>query len=202
MSRFGDELARVLEAAGVSARETAALRLEGNRLQAAGALAEQIGDVNSGTLNPDVFARSRIFSKYPGMGGSVHVGVAVTIPTATPTLIHFDGSTLDTDKFVDLTAHDDRMTVPQGAGGLYLIWGKAEWAANAGGSWRYAIIKNYAETYGTWSYTGATASYTTTGIVTPALWELSAGEYIYMKLEHNAGVDIVASPQMWIMRVV
>jgi len=117
--------------------------------------------------------------------GGAFVGVSVTrtahknIASGTTTTIDFNSEFYDTDGFHDNTTNNDRLTVPSGKAGKYLVVFQTQWQANEANQYtiKYVYIlkngDNVARTQLRGTDSGPQQTYQTTAIV-----NLAVGDYI------------------------
>jgi hypothetical protein len=132
-----------------------------------------------------------------GVVPAVHVSHASnqSIPSApgVGTLV-FDTERFDTAALHDPASNPSRLTAP--LAGLYLVTANVGWLANATGAREVAIHKNggtiVARTVATTDPAGNTTEQTIT-----ALLDLTAGDYVEVKLRQNSGgpLDVFSAPQ-------
>ena len=144
-----------------------------------------------------------------GVGVAVTHSVAQSIPDSTTTTLNFDGEDFDTDGFHDNVTDNERLTVPAGLAGKYIIGMDLEWEESSGGQFRKAsFILNGVTTIGVDSFrdVGSGAddqNYNTLTIVR----DLSVGDFIEIDVLHDEGaaIDVNAtsdySPKFWMMQV-
>lgn len=127
-----------------------------------------------------------------------------TLTTATETDISLDGEQTDTDSFHDNATNPDRITIPAGLGGVYLIGGMITYAANATG-YRKAII-----TVNAFSVTEAsmvaTSAFDQTVVAPPRVRTLSDGDIVRLRGYQNSGGDLTVNAGahltgLWITRL-
>ena len=151
-------------------------------------------------------------SDQPAGGGTpVFVGVKVThsvnqsIPDLTTTTLNFDGEEYDTSGFHDNVTNNERLTVPAGLGGTYIIGMDIEWDPSSGGQFRKAsIILNGVTTIGVDSFrdVGSGADDENYNTITIER-QLAVGDFVEIDVLHDEGaaLDVVVaaaySPRFW-----
>lgn len=114
----------------------------------------------------------------------------------------FDSERFDTQSIHSTSTNTDRLTVPSGWGGLWLVGASMNWAANSTGS-RFARLRvnattEFAEAGG--ANTGASLG---VPISFSGLYRASAGDYFTVDVWQNSGgsLDVNAqgnySPEFW-----
>lgn len=76
------------------------------------------------------------------VGVSLYKSANQSINDATATNISFDSEDYDTNTFHDNTTNNERITIPSGQGGKYLLTGSIYWAGGDGGTRATWIYKN------------------------------------------------------------
>lgn len=114
------------------------------------------------------------------------------IPDATLTNINFDVEDFDTGGLHDTVTNNDRITVPTGEAGLYLVTASIEWALNATGR-RQLAINHSVDGLIARSKTVPTADFDTAQNAT-ALYEMLAGEFFTVEVFQNSGGNLDANP--------
>ena len=135
-------------------------------------------------------------------------GIAQSIPDATSTAITFNatdgpGSTAsevhDPSNMHNNVTQNSRITVPVGAGALYMIGGFANFAANTGGDQRYISIAVNGTEYILQGQTATPAN----AVVRLALnvpQILSAGDWVELKVYQNRGGALnVTNAGLWMI---
>lgn len=111
----------------------------------------------------------------------------LTITTNTLTTITFSTEVFDTDSFHSTSTNTDRITIPSGKGGKYLVTMRG-WYSSAGaaaGSTQMRIYKN-GSTQLTNNYVDVSAA-NTVGNTTTAIVDLVAGDYLNVQLYQASG---------------
>jgi hypothetical protein len=116
------------------------------------------------------------------------------ISTSTYTAITFDSEVLDTDAFHSTSSNTERITIPTGKGGKYLITAVIDYVANASNSRRNLVTLNGAVGVGTaicdqrtGGFSGAPSEISFVGI-----YPLAAGDYIQLNAFQDSGSTIAA----------
>jgi len=119
------------------------------------------------------------------IGAKVYKATNQSISTGTVTAATFAAEEFDTNSFHSTSVNTDRMTIPTGLGGKYLVVGTFEWAANAVGQRTSFIYVNAnIKYYATVNNMGATVGNITqiSGIV-----DAAAGDYIQLQVFQDSG---------------
>jgi hypothetical protein len=119
-------------------------------------------------------------------GVSVSSTTDQTIANATYTALTWDGEYFDTDGYHSNVTNNNRITIPTGKGGKYLISGYVTYDNGTTGSRQLVIRKNGSSTY-TQSLTAA--NFYPTGTVT-YIAELAVGDYIDMAVWQSQGSSV------------
>jgi hypothetical protein len=134
-------------------------------------------------------------------GGSNFVGVAVTntnhlnITSGVETAVTFDAEFYDTDAFHSTSSNTDRLTVPSGKAGKYLVMFTTQWQANesAASSIKNTAIKKNGNVVGKTQVLGANSNVQQT-YQTSAIVDLAVGDYItttvYISSSNNSDLYI------------
>jgi hypothetical protein len=113
-----------------------------------------------------------------------------TISNATVTDLTFDSETFDTDGFHSTSTNTDRLTVPAGKAGKYLVIAKMSFAGGVNGIRQVYIYKNTTvadlNTYQNISNSDADACLST-------IVDLSVGDYVKMACWQNNGGNLGAN---------
>lgn len=117
----------------------------------------------------------------------------LTISTATWTDLNFNTERFDTDAFHDTATNNQRLTVPTGKGGKYLVTGGVEFANNATGYRALAIHKN-GSTFER-VVTANAVSGNETWLSIAAQLELAAGDYVTLRVFQNSGGNLNVQKQ-------
>jgi len=130
--------------------------------------------------------------------GSTFVGVAVTnsghlnIASATTTTVTFNSEFYDTDGFHSTSTNTDRLTVPSGKAGKYLVVFQTQWQANDSGAsvFKYVYIQKNGDLVARVQTQGTSASGIQQVFQTSAIVDLAVGDYInstvYTSSSNNA----------------
>jgi hypothetical protein len=76
------------------------------------------------------------------VGCSLTKSVAQSIANTTDTMVSFNVEDIDTDGFHDNSVNNERITIPSGKGGKYLITAQTFWADNSVGNRQLILFKN------------------------------------------------------------
>lgn len=128
--------------------------------------------VNNSLISSSNKARARYYS-----------GSAQTIADNTPTTVAYDTKTYDTDNAFDTTTHI--FTCPRT--GYYNVNASVQWAANAAGD-NY-VIYIYLNTTAYGGFSGFAEKAGTATIEATDTLKATAGDTIYAKFTHTAGVS-------------
>ena len=118
------------------------------------------------------------------VGCSLYKSANQSITTGTDTTVTFNTESYDTDGFHDNTTNSERITIPTGKGGKYLITAKTTYASNTTGIRGIYLYKN-AAVFLTYNVQPAF-----TGECKPLLSyvvSLTAGDYIYFQTYQTSG---------------
>ena len=125
---------------------------------------------------------------------STYVGCALNISTSTQSIatntgtsILFDTEVIDTDGFHSPSVNTDRITIPSGKAGKYLVTAAITMAANSTGARVVNIAKNGSTAYGmTFPATATGASFGTITFIV----DLAVSDYITASMFHTAGTNL------------
>lgn len=117
----------------------------------------------------------------------------LTISTATWTDLNFNTERFDSDAFHDTSTNNQRLTVPTGKGGKYLVTGGVEFANNATGYRALAIHKN-GSTFER-VVTANAVSGNETWLSIAAQLELAAADYVTLRVFQNSGGNLNVQKQ-------
>jgi hypothetical protein len=129
----------------------------------------------------------------PNPSARVYRTTVASVPTTTPSYLDMDGERWDTDNIHDAT-NPSRLTCR--TAGKYLIFGSAEWAGAAGGTYRsLSIRKNGPGTL--LAVNNHPASGNPFGMTIMTVADLIVGDYVelYAYQDSGAALNITASPQ-------
>jgi hypothetical protein len=123
-----------------------------------------------------------------------YVGCALNISTSTQSIatntgtsILFDTEVIDTDGFHSNVTNTDRITIPAGKAGKYLVTAAITMAANSTGARVVNIAKNGTTAYGmTFPATATGASFGTITFIV----DLAVSDYITASMFHTAGTNL------------
>lgn len=114
-----------------------------------------------------------------------------SIADSTWTTIDLDSEDLDVGSCHDTAVNNPRLTVPAGAGGLYLVIGAVGFAANTTGIRGVRLMKNAGVNVGSGALApGASGAGAGTVVVATALAALNAGDYVYMDALQTSGAAL------------
>lgn len=146
--------------------------------------AGQVLKVNSGATAPEWGAAAGgSFS-----GCSLTQSGAQTISNTTQTDLLFANETFDTDGYHSTSSNTNRITIPSGKSGYFLVTARTAFAANTTGTRINWIIKNGTTEIST-VYAGAAVS-DNTSVVTSAIVSLVAGDYITLNVYQTSGGNL------------
>jgi acid phosphatase family membrane protein YuiD len=112
-----------------------------------------------------------------------------SIANTTETAITLPTEDFDSDNFHSTVTNTNRMTIPTGMGGQYLIAAVIVWQSNATG-WRQCLIRVNGSNAGVANLEGTTqqaANGITTRQSVTTILPLSAGNYVEIAANHNSG---------------
>jgi hypothetical protein len=121
-----------------------------------------------------------------------------SISTSTYTAITFNSEVLDTDAFHNNSSNTERITIPSGKGGKYMITAAIHYSANATNSRRNLVSLNGAIGVGTAICDQRTGGFS--GAASEAIfvgfYSLSAGDYIQLNAWQDSGstLDALGDP--------
>jgi len=117
-------------------------------------------------------------------------GAVQTISNATLTDITFNSESYDTDGFHDNSTNNERITIPSGKGGKYLLVGVCELAPNATGR-RQAVFKKNGTTVIHEAYIEAVSAATIETTLNPvSVIDLVAGDYVTFQVRQDSGGNL------------
>jgi hypothetical protein len=126
------------------------------------------------------------------VGCSVYASANQSINNTTFTTLNFDSEEFDTDAFHDNSTNNNRITIPSGKGGKYLVIGQVHFAANnVGGRSIYLYKNNAADIFSIDVTTGASGYDTSQNF--SLIRDLVAGDYLQLRVYQNSGgaLDVV-----------
>ena len=148
--------------------------------------AGQVLTVNTGATAPEW--------KTPAATTPTYVGCALNISTSTQSIatntgtsILFDTEVIDTDGFHSTSVNTDRITIPAGKAGKYLVTAAITMSANSTGARVVNIAKNGSTAYG--MTFPATATGQSFGYIT-FIVDLAVSDYITASMVHTAGTNL------------
>jgi hypothetical protein len=127
--------------------------------------------------------------------GSTFAGVKVfgstvgtlTLSDATTTSIPWDGEKYDTDGFHDNATNNNRLTVPTGYAGTYLVTGKIYWNNAAAGTRQVTLSKNTTAIALYYAFPSTTQPFTVQFSTTI---NLTVGDYVKLTANQNSGGNL------------
>lgn len=117
-------------------------------------------------------------------GVSCYKSASQSINSATLTSITFDSEHYDTDGFHSTVTNTDRITIPAGLGGKYLITGQCLWDAGGTGGFQMRLYKNTGVSQ--FNYTQGTSGDPLSTYVATVL-DLVAGDYLRLQVYQASG---------------
>lgn len=146
-----------------------------------------------------------------GVGARVYNSAAITLTTATTTLITFNSERFDTDALHDTGSNTGRLTAPRA--GKYVIVGNVRFGVNAVGGRRLEFRLNAAGSGASGTRIGmviqqaVVVAATVTIINLTTIYQLAAGDYVEAFAHQDSGgnLDLTVlnneSPELMMMRV-
>ena len=143
-------------------------------------------------------------------GARVYNSAAISIPSAAWTALTFDSERFDlydnaASTFHSTVSNTDRLTVPAGLGGYYLVGGHIEFAANTTGRRGIQIVHSVGSAVIAEDDESPTNA--AFGLSVSTLWSMAVGEYVTLQVYQNSGgaLNVNASArysaEFWIVRV-
>ena len=148
--------------------------------------ANQVLRVNSGATAPEWATPAAAGF----VGCSLYNSSSYTIANTTNTNLTFNTELFDTDGFHSTSTNTDRITIPTGKGGKYLITYAVAYDANATGERQTRLMKNGSTTDNNnrvWSGFGSSAGLTT--MVVARVVEAVATDYFTIRVYQSSGGD-------------
>jgi hypothetical protein len=132
------------------------------------------------------------------VGVSLNNTVSQTLANNTYTVLTFNNEVFDTDGFHDNSTNTNRITIPSGKAGKYLVTCTATFAANATGTRVMYIVKNSGTPSGSttmMSVQVAGNSTVTVSVVGSVVLNLAVSDYINLAPYQNSGgsLDVVGN---------
>lgn len=118
------------------------------------------------------------------VGCSLYKSANASITNATDTTVTFNTESYDTDGFHDNTTNSERITIPTGKGGKYLITAKTTFASNGTGIRGIYLYKN-AAVFLTYNVQPAFTGECNT--LLSYVVSLTAGDYVYFQTYQTSG---------------
>jgi hypothetical protein len=135
--------------------------------------------VNSGATAPEWVTLSFV-------GCSVYRSSDQTgIVDSTPTNVLFNAENFDTDGFHSTSTNTDRITIPSGEDGLYLLCAMVEWIDNLGGVHAIRLKKNGTTYLGEGAGDSLVTTSTDEGTYVMAVADLDASDYVVVEGYHE-----------------
>ena len=124
-------------------------------------------------------------------GCSVRQSSGQSISNTTQTDLTFDTEDFDTDGYHSTATNTNRITIPTGKSGYFLVSARTAFGANTSGTRINWLIKNGA-TYLSTVYVGAAVA-DNTSVVTSAIISLVAGDYIAINAYQTSGSTLTTA---------
>jgi hypothetical protein len=137
------------------------------------------------TVSPYKVKWASVSSTPSFKGVYTYIASDQTLNNNTSTAILYDTENFDTDGFHSNTTNKDRITIPAGLGGYYLVVVGAQWNSNSSGYRQITVLKNNTTNVLISDYPGLSVSNSYTG--KSAIVNLSAGDYINASGYQNSG---------------
>jgi len=131
--------------------------------------------------------------------------VAQSIANLTVVTLALDSENYDTDAYHDLVVNNERLTIPVGLAGKYMLGGGVQFAVNAVGSRLMAVTLNGVSQLLVLRFNADASGFTT--ITSSTIFDLAVGDFITLQVFHDAGVAIDVnrasqqSPVLWCQKV-
>lgn len=156
---------------------------------------------------PYLLAEDGTWKAQTGSGVRCYNSADQTISNNTNTAITFDTEDTDTDGYHSTSSNTSRITIPTGFGGLYLIGGSVQFAANSTGGRRLRIQLNGSQLYGTQDDNAPSATLTANLAFVTAL-NLADGDYVELVVLQTSGGNLNVQadsstrlPNFWAARI-
>lgn len=126
----------------------------------------------------------------------------ISVANSSSVSLTFDTEVFDSGAMHSTSTNTGRITVPTGGGGVYVVGGTVEFAANATGYRSIGIRLNGGNTITGHRAITSSAS-VTTRLSTSAIYSLAAGDYLELQVFQNSGGALNAlaladySPTFW-----
>jgi hypothetical protein len=135
------------------------------------------------------------------VGARVYKAAVQSIPNGVTTTLTFDSERFDTDGFHSTSSNTERLTIPAGMGGLYMMGGYINFASdNDGVRFSYIAVTGTAASQVAFnsseSVQGDVTRHTPVGMA-----QLSAGDYVEFKAYHTAGANLDVSAEFWVAKL-
>lgn len=116
------------------------------------------------------------------VGCSLYNSSTITVTSGGNTQITYDSENFDTDGFHSTTTNTNRITIPTGKGGKYLLASNFFWGGGTNGQREVYLRKNGAA----YKRFDANGNVTFSQALVDVM-ELSAGDYLYFEIYQNTG---------------
>jgi len=132
----------------------------------------------------------------PAGGGSTFVGCVIknasdlTVANNTTTFVEWTSEIIDTDGFHDNTTNPDRITIPVGKAGKYLVTYSCPFASNATGYRSSVLFKNAGVNVPATSNDGAGSSASSTFNLFTTIASYAEGDYLRIRVYQNSGGNL------------
>jgi hypothetical protein len=139
------------------------------------------------TVSPYKVKWATVSSSPTFVGCQVYRTTNLSTSNGTTTSITYDSEVLDTDGFHSTVTNTDRLTVPTGKGGKYLINAQISWAGNTTGA-RELRLHKFTPSETTACIVGNYPS-NASAFLQQLTWiqDLTAGDYLVVKVEQASG---------------
>jgi len=144
--------------------------------------AGQVLRVNSGATAPEWATLSSTF-----VGCTLSTTAGQSISNSTITAVTFGSEDIDTDAFHSTVTNTDRITIPSGKGGKYLIYGQVRYDTNSTGRRVVYIQLNNTTDIAVGEDTPGASTKTT--IKTSIIYSLAVGDYIRLNTFQTQGTS-------------
>jgi len=121
------------------------------------------------------------------VGCQAYNSTSQSISNSTDTAVTFNSENFDTDGFHSTVSNTDRMTIPSGKAGKYLIIGYASWTNNATGYRQAQLLKNGSQLFSGYFDIASSGSTVATANNPVMVADLAVGDYITMQVNQSSG---------------